>query len=82
LSSPAACRACGCTQNDPCVLKPDTGEKYSAEFLEGLDDDGLDELDATVCSWVESDLCSACVESPAPAPLLFDALGRPLRGAP
>jgi hypothetical protein len=69
------CRVCGCTQKEGCII--DAG----GQVVE------IDEADtlppgSTICSWVEPDLCSACVESPAPPPLLVDLHGRPLRGAP
>ncbi len=72
------CRECGCSENDACVI----------DALGRLVDvyDGSATLPAgwTVCSWVEPDLCSNCVEAPPPPPLLYGADGRPLpgRGAP
>jgi hypothetical protein len=76
-----ACRKCGCTENDPCVLDVQ-GFPFTKGELEAMSDDDLEEqTSGSCCYWVEPDLCSACVER-APAPLLFDHAGRPLRGAP
>ena len=50
------------------------------EDLAELHDRGV-EYQLTPCTWIEPDLCSACV-TPAPPPLLYDAYGHPLRGAP
>jgi hypothetical protein len=68
------CRVCGCTEDAACIVDA-AGEL--------VDVDGLDTLPegCSPCTWVEADLCSACVEG-HPAPLLYDAAGRPLRGAP
>lgn len=68
------CRVCGCTQENGCIV-------VDGQVVE------VDEADtlppgSTICSWVEPDLCSACVASPAPPPLLTDQYGRPLRGTP
>lgn len=71
------CRVCGCTDDHACLLDARTGEL--------VDVDAGDTLNGLVvpCSWVEPNLCSGCVEAPAPAPLLFDADGQPLRrGSP
>lgn len=68
------CRVCGCTQEAGCIiLDGDVIEVDQADTLPP---------GSTICSWVEPDLCSACVESPAPPPLLTDEYGRPLRGTP
>lgn len=69
------CRACGCTDLAACVLD-ELGR------LVDVYDGGTLPPGWTVCSWIEPDLCSNCVEAPAPPPLLYDAQGRPLRGAP
>jgi hypothetical protein len=69
------CRRCGCTEDAGCVVDG------HGNVIDVADGDTLPD-GASVCSWVERDLCSACVEAPPPAPLLFDAAGRPLRGAP
>jgi hypothetical protein len=76
----AACRKCGCTENDPCVLDGQ-GVPFTKAELEEMSDEDLEEQTGDTCYWVESDLCSACVEHPPP-PLLYDAQGRPLRGSP
>jgi len=70
------CRICGCTDLAPCVYDPSTGQ-----LLDVLEDGEPQPEGFTVCSWIEVDLCSACVRDPA-APLLYDAYGNPLRGAP
>jgi hypothetical protein len=70
------CRVCGCSENQPCGP---SGRLHSWEELEQLDDAGAA---VQCCSWIEYDLCSACVEEPAPPPLLHDAHGNPLRGTP
>lgn len=75
------CRVCDCTEEQACFV------------LEGrrLTDAQLEEFELTgawpsapivPCTWIEPDLCSACVEEPVPPPLLYDAHGRALRGAP
>jgi hypothetical protein len=69
------CRECGCTENEACVF--DRLGRLVDLFTGQTLPPGW-----TVCSWVEYDLCSGCVETPAPPPLLYDAQGRPLRGAP
>lgn len=69
------CRVCGCTDSRPCVLDPE-GEPVA------IDDGALTlPLGHSLCSWIEPDLCSGCVADQAPA-LLYDADGKPLRGAP
>jgi hypothetical protein len=73
------CRVCRCTDEAACCVR--NGERLTGAELQALHAAGVDL--ATVgapCTWIEPDLCSACV-TPAP-PLLFDAYGAPLRGAP
>jgi hypothetical protein len=70
------CRSCGCSDLAPCVFNPSTGQ-----LVDVLEDGETSPDGFTVCSWIEIDLCSACVQGHA-APLLFDAHGNPLRGAP
>ncbi len=72
-SEPGVCRVCGCTQEAGCVVDP-------AGNVVAVVGDTLP-IGCSVCTWVEPDLCSACVEGPPP-PLLYDAHGHPLRGAP
>jgi hypothetical protein len=76
------CRVCGCSENSPCFTDPD-GQVHTSAFVEEHFTDGdLELLGLVPCSWIESDLCSACIATPAP-PLLFDAYGHPvMRGAP
>jgi len=63
------CRVCGCTDSRPCVVN--AGELVDvADGSETLQDGD------TVCSWIEPDLCSACVKDNAP-PLSTDAKGAP-----
>lgn len=69
------CRVCGCTQNAACVLD------QAGRIVDVADGQTLPD-GATVCSWIEPDLCSGCVDAPAPPPLLFGADGKPLRGTP
>ena len=69
------CRRCGCTEDDRCVVDGH-GNVVDVDDGDTLPDG------AGVCSLVEPDLCSACVEAPAPAPMNFDGAGKPLRGAP
>lgn len=73
------CRSCGCTDNEPCMS--DGARVYRFEELEQFSDEQLQEMPLGPCSWIEPDLCSMCVETPAPA-LLVDQFGNPLRGAP
>lgn len=80
----SACRECGCTDDNACLVDVRTGD-----VVDRLDADQQIDFDAGAdakvnvepCYWVEPDLCSACVVDKAP-PLLVDARGRPLRGAP
>lgn len=72
-----ACRVCGCTEADACLLGPD-GAKQLFDVIEA--DETLP-AGYTTCSWVEPDLCSGCVADKVP-PLLVDGQGNPLRGAP
>jgi hypothetical protein len=79
------CRVCGCTEEQACAFFE--GRRLTDRDLEQLEVSDplareLAKLAITTCSWVEADLCSGCVEEPAPPPLLFDAHGQPLRGAP
>ena len=70
------CRVCGCTEFLPCILDA------QRKLIDVVEADTFTLPDgATVCSWIEPDLCSGCVEASAP-PLLYDAQGNPLRGAP
>jgi hypothetical protein len=69
------CRMCGCTHDQGCVVDPD-GNVVELDAGETLPPG------YSICTWIEPDLCSACVQPPAPAPLLYDAYGNPLRGAP
>lgn len=71
----ASCRVCGCSDLAPCVLDGNN-------VVIDIEADQTLPNGCHVCFWVEADLCSGCVEAPAPAPLLFDALGFPLRGSP
>jgi hypothetical protein len=75
----STCRVCGCTDEAPCF----SGELtvFSGPEVDALSEQQLEQMNLTPCSWLEADLCTACVHSP-PAPLLFAADGRPLRGAP
>lgn len=75
------CRLCGCSDSSPCFTD-DKGARHTLESLAAFSDENLEEIDLVPCSWIEWNLCSACVESPTPPPLLWDAHGRPLRGAP
>jgi hypothetical protein len=80
-----ACRACGCTDENACLVDVRTGDvvKHLNADQQIDFDAGADEnVNVEPCYWVEHDLCSACVQSPAPPPLLVDLHGRPLRGAP
>lgn len=75
------CRACGCTDEVACCVRD--GRRLRDEDLAELHTAGVDLATVAVpCTWIEPDLCSACVEMPAPPPLLYDAYGAPLRGAP
>jgi hypothetical protein len=81
------CRKCGCTDETPCLIDcsgnrgPGKGKTFADD--EEISDEELEQLQLTPCGWIEADLCSACVEAPAPAPLLFGPDGEPLtRGAP
>jgi len=74
------CRQCGCTAEEPCFSAPD-GTVYRFRELEQFSDEALQVMLLVPCSWIEHDLCSACIATPA-APLLYDAYGNPLRGAP
>ncbi len=76
------CRQCLCTDNSPCFTAAETGKVYAFEELGIFSDQQLDDMPLIPCHWIEFNLCSACVERPAPAPLLYGADGRPLRGAP
>lgn len=71
------CRVCGCTEDQACFVLD--GKRLSDEELEDLEREDL--FEGVLCSWIEPDLCSACVVEAAP-PLLVDAQGKPLRGAP
>jgi len=76
------CRVCGCTEDQACVFFK--GKRLSDVELYVLSRkiDIVAHPDSSACTWIEPDLCSGCVEEPAPPPLLYDAEGRPLRGAP
>mgnify|MGYP001187622652 CR=1 FL=1 len=63
------CRVCGCTDARPCIL-------LEGELVDVADGNETLPEGHTVCSWIEPDLCSACVEDPAPA-LTSDAKGSP-----
>lgn len=76
---PGVCRNCGCTDEEPCFS--DGTKVYRFRELEPFSDEQLQAMPLGPCSWIEPDLCSMCVDAPAPA-LLVDANGRPLRGAP
>lgn len=80
-----ACRSCGCTEQQACLITDelDGPRRWSQEDIDSLDAQGVAQLGRVAhnCSWIEPDLCSACVKDAAP-PLLTDANGRPLRGAP
>lgn len=56
------CRACGCTEDDPCIVAAEHDELGGADELVG-------------CHWIEFDLCSACVEHQKPPPLLYGPRG-------
>lgn len=77
------CRVCGCTERRTCIVV--NGARLSHEELERwstiVTDDQLYAL-SSFCTWIELDLCSACVEQPPPPPLLYDVAGNPLRAAP
>lgn len=75
------CRQCGCTESSPCFID-EKGQSHTLEGLGVFSDAELEDMPLTLCHWVEFNLCSGCVERPAPAPLLYGADGRPLRGAP
>jgi hypothetical protein len=81
------CRKCGCTDEQPCLIDH-AGNRGPSEGLtfaddETVSDEDLEKLQLTPCSWIEADLCSACVEAPSPAALLYGPDGEPLhRGAP
>lgn len=72
------CRVCGCTDGEACLVD-DAGVRFVDDGAKS--DVELEQLELTPCSWIEFDLCSACVQGPAPA-LLVDQYGKPLRGAP
>lgn len=72
------CRVCGCTEEFACLMWD--GARLTEDDLLRMYN-GRDLSVPDVCTWIEPDLCSACV-TPAPPPLLFDANGNPLRGAP
>jgi hypothetical protein len=72
------CRVCDCSDFEPCLLDDD-GVRFIDD--DTRTDDEIERLELTPCSWIEFDLCSACVQGPAPA-LLVDQYGNPLRGAP
>jgi hypothetical protein len=80
-AAPPECRSCGCTDNAPCVIDEATGALVDVAD----DDDAISRIvfggNITVCHWIEVGLCSGCVRDAAP-PLLYDAHGNPLRGAP
>ena len=69
------CRECRCTADDACVIDS------LGRLVDVYDGNTLPE-GHTVCSWVEPDLCSNCVEPPAPPPLLYGPDGLPIRGTP
>jgi hypothetical protein len=77
------CRICGCTSRRACIVV--NGARLGDEELERWSTivtyEQLDAL-ASPCTWIEPDLCSACVEQPPPPPLLYDVAGNPLRAAP
>jgi len=70
------CRVCGCTEGNACVLDEHGDVVEVADETLGTLQDGW-----TVCSWVEPDLCSGCLQVQVP-PLLYDSQGRPVRGTP
>jgi hypothetical protein len=72
------CKVCGCSELQPCLVD-DAGARFVDDGTRT--DAELEQLEVTPCSWIEFDLCSACVQGPAPA-LLVDQYGNPLRGAP
>lgn len=74
------CRICGCTDEAGCVVD-EHGDLVDVTGPDGVIGDGTLPDGYTVCSWVEPDLCSACVVGRVPA-LLVDGQGKPLRGAP
>jgi hypothetical protein len=74
------CKVCGCTDNQPCFMNAD-GKRLQTTELEAMPDEQLERLDLVPCYWIQPDLCSGCVVEP-PAPMLFDAFDRPLRGTP
>ncbi|HET7485853.1 MAG TPA: hypothetical protein VFJ64_10835 [Solirubrobacterales bacterium] len=76
------CKACGCTNSEPCFTSPAGKVRRFAE-IEQMTEQELAVVDVgDPCHWIEPDLCSACVVDRAP-PLLFDAYGKPVpRGAP
>ncbi len=75
------CRQCACTDNSPCLVD-EKGQSHTLDSLAALSDEQLEDAPLTPCHWVEFNLCSACLQPPAPPPLLYDFAGRPLRGAP
>jgi hypothetical protein len=76
LSVAGVCRVCKCTDSRPCVLDAD------GNIVDVADDPNQTvPMGLTTCAWVEPDLCSGCVADRTPA-LLYDADGKPLRGAP
>lgn len=84
--TPGICRGCSCTNDRPCTLfAGSTGPRRLSEH-EIVDAQITDvQLQAFTfpCCWIEPDLCSACLEPPAPPPLLYGPFGEPLlRGAP
>jgi hypothetical protein len=90
LSTGSVCRVCGCSDANACIIDLPTGDVLTDETLGLLTSQHpYSELMTRLaaCYWIEPDLCSACVPiqssnaAEAP-PLLYDAEGRPLRGAP
>jgi hypothetical protein len=53
---------------------------HTFESLAAFSDEELDTADLTPCHWVEFNLCSACVQKPTPAPILFGARWPSLAG--
>jgi hypothetical protein len=76
LSVAGVCRVCKCTDARPCVLDAENNVVAISE-----DDHDTLPMGHTLCSWVEPDLCSGCIADRTPA-LMYDADGKPLRGAP
>lgn len=76
-----ACRKCGCSPEEPCLLTRN-GTLVTDEAIANWTDEQIQAFDGGCCFLVEPDLCSTCVENPPP-PLLSDENGEPIRrGAP